>query len=434
MDNIHLVLNRFPNEVPPFVERAEGPYIFLKDGRKLFDSTAGYSACVSVGYNHPDVIAAIEKQLHKFSYLCSHAFNMDEAGDLAEVMLRDAPKGLDQVYYSGTSGSDSLEAAMKVSYQIRYNTGKKDKSWFICRDNSYHGVTLQALAITNIDVWELYDPLLPKNIGVIPQHNPYTFRKENETEDQYARRSADDLEAKILEIGPDKICAFVAETMLGQLAGNVPPAANYWKYVREICDKYDVHIILDEVYCGLGRSGKQYCCNWDGISPDFIAEGKMLAAGYAPLSAVVTKREYRDVIAKGQGRVMYGHTHQGHPLGVVAALAVQKIMNEPSMLAHINKVGKLMSDKLASALGKHPFCKNIRGRGMLISLEYDCPNKNKFGSTIEKRMFDEQNIIVNSRWHRSSFSPPCTITEQDATMLIDRYIDIYKDVANKWPM
>lgn len=433
MDNIALVLNRFPNVTPPYVDKAEGAYLFLEGGKKLFDATAGYSACVSVGYSHPEVISAIEKQLKKYSYLCSHAWNTHLAGDLAEILLKDAPAGLDQVYYSGTSGSDSLEAALKMSYQIRYNTGKKEKSWYICRDNSYHGVTLQALSITNIDVWSLYEPLLPKNVGVIAQHNPYTSKNAGESDDAYARRCANELEAKILEIGPENVCAFVGETMLGQLAGNVPPAPGYWKYIREVCDRHDVHLILDEVYCGLGRAGKQYCCNWDGISADFIAVGKMLAGGYVPLSAVITKREYREVIAKGQGRVMYGHTHQAHPLGLAAALAVQKIMNRPEMLSHINDMGALMREKLVAALGTHPFFGNIRGRGMLISLEYNCPNRHQFGSTIEQRMLDDHDIIINSRWHRSSFTPPCTIDKSEVSHLIDCYVETFKAVAASWP-
>lgn len=430
-DTPTFVLGRFPGQRPPNVVSADGCYLHLQDGRKVLDASGGYSACVWLGFNHPEVIEGMKKQLDKFCYVPSFVWGNPQTEELGEILLSNAPSGLDRVYYSGTSGSDSLEAAMKLSYQVNHSRGKPEKSWFICRDESYHGATLHALSVTNVDIWDFYEPLLPKNIAVIPQHNPYAYRLSDETMEEYAARGAKQLEDKILEIGPEKVSAFIAETMLGQLVGNVPPAESYWRRIREVCDRYDVHLILDEVYCGLGRSGKIHCCSWDDCQPDFLCLGKMLGAGYSPISAVLTKSEFESLIQKKHGRVMYAHTYQAHAVGVAAALSVQKIVHRKESMEHVNSISSLMFSALKERLGTHPFFKNLRGRGLLITLEYECPDKHKLGSTIERRMLEEHNIVINSRWHRSSFTPPMIITAAEANRIVDCYVDLFLDVARQ---
>ena len=167
--------------------------------------------------------------------------------------------------------------------------------------------------------------------------------------------------------------------------------------MKEVCDLHDVHLILDEIYCGLGRSGRVYCCDWDNVVPDFICIGKNLSADFVPLSAVITTSRFEKIVAEGQGRIQHGHTHQGHSLGAAAALALQKFVQTGEMLAHISRTGEYMRDTLQSELGGHPFFHDIRGRGLLFSLEYKCQNNPAFGLALANVMECEHDILINAK-------------------------------------
>ena len=367
---------KFPNRPPrPYAVRAEGLYIYLEDGRRLLDMTSGWTHHAVVGCCNPEVLDAMRAQIDRFTHLDYDMFRNHTHDELAALLVSQAPPGLNRVYFSGNGGSESTEAALKLSYQMHCDEGKPAKSWVISRDQSYHGATLQAMAVSERDILDFYAPLFPDRRARIPVHHPLYFKRDDESLDDYAHRSAWELEEKILELGPENVGAFIAETQLGALIGDVPPAPNYWRYVREICDRHDVHLILDEVYVGLGRSGRVYCCAWDDVTPDFLVLGKTLGAGYAPLSAVLTSDRFVNVIASGQGRVQHGHTHQGYSLGAAAALAVQKIVHRPETLAHVETMGLYMRDRLTKELGSHPYFLDVRGRGLAFSFEYDCPRK-----------------------------------------------------------
>ena len=427
------ILRKFPNDpAKPTVVKAEGLYLHTEDGRKLLDMTAGVTSFGVLGYSHPEVLAAMQTQMGKFCHIDYNTWVDPNLEELAALLLSRAPKGLDKVYFPGNSGSEAMEAAMKLSYHVHHDSGKPGKTHFIARLQSFHGATLHGIAMSELPILAFYEPLLPSERSKIAQHNPSLNRLAGESMDDYARRSAKELEDKILEIGPDKVGAFIGETMLGSLVGDVPPAPGYWKYVREVCDRHDVHLILDEIYCGLGRSGRVYCCDWDGVTPDFVCIGKNLAAGHAPLSAVVTNHRVEDIIAKGQGRIQHGHTHQGYSLGVAAALAVQTIVQTDAMLAHIQERGRQIVDTLTGQLGSHPFFKEVRGRGLLQSFEYDAPDKNAFGMTLAKRMLDEHATVINAKWHRVSFTPGYIITESQLAQVLDAFVTVFKDTATGW--
>lgn len=424
------VFRKFPNDSsPPIVMRGDGAYLHLSDGRRVIDMTAGWTSYAVLGYNHPEVLDAMRVQMEKFCHIDFNAWTNPALEDLARILIAAAPKGLDRVYFSGNSGSEAIEAAMKLSYQVHFDGGKKKKSWFISRNQSFHGATLHGISISEMPILEFYGQILPGRCARITQHHPLYHRRADESLDDYARRGARELEDKILEIGPENVCAFVGETQLGALVGNVPPAPNYWKYVREVCDRHDVHLILDEIYCGLGRSGRVYNCAWDDVVPDFVCVGKNLAGGYVPLSAVITKSEFEDVIAKGQGRIQHGHTHQGHSLGVAAALAVQRIVQTDTMLKHISETGEFMREALRAELGAHPFFRDLRGRGLMFSLEYNCADNPGFGRALREIMDAEHNILVNAKWHHASFTPPYTVTRGQVEQVLDRFIATFRRVA-----
>ncbi len=428
------VFEKFPNQPPQeYIVRGEGSYIFTENGKKILDATAGWCSQLVLGYNHPDVIQSITDQLSKFCHVDHNVWRHHELEDLARLLVQSAPEGLDKAYFCGNSGSESVEAALKLSYQIHHDSGKFDKIWVISREQSYHGSTLQGIATSDRDILDFYKPTLPLSYAKIPEHNPIHLMKTGETLDAYAERCAGQLEQKILEIGQDKVAAFLGETIMGQLQGDVPPAPKYWQCIRSVCDRYDVHLILDEVYCGLGRSGKVYCCEWDEVVPDFICLGKTLAAGYAPLSVVITKEPFEKIIANKQGRVQHGHTHQGHSVGVAAALAVQRIVQTDQMLGHIREIGGHFFKRLKKELGAHPFFVDLRGRGSLISLEFNCANKAKFANEIFCELRDEYDILVSSKWHRISLSPPYILDKKQADRIIDGIVECFKRKAENWP-
>ncbi|CAA7614484.1 aspartate aminotransferase family protein [Magnetospirillum sp. SS-4] len=430
------ILKKFPKDPPgPVVTKAEGVYLHTDDGRKLLDTTGGWTSCAALGYSHPVVLEAMREQMSKFTHVDYNIFTNPMLEELAELLLSQAPKGMNRVYFAGNGGSEAMEGALKLSYQLHYDAGKRDKQWYIGRDQSFYGSTMHCAVVSELPVLKMYEPLLPIQRALVPQHNPYLNMLPGESLDDYARRGAKDLEDKILEIGAHRVAGFVGETQLGSLVGDVPAAPGYWKYIREVCDRHDVHLILDEIYCGLGRSGKIYNISNDDVTPDFIVIGKNLGAGHAPISAVITDNRLESVVLgpHGSGRLNQGHTHQGYSLGAAAALAVQKIVHSPEMLAHINSLGAHMRGRLESELGNHPFFRNVRGRGLLFSIEYDCKDKNVFGLTLAKNLNEKHCVLINSKWHRVSFTPAYILSREQADFVLDGFVAEFKAIAETWP-
>lgn len=432
-NNFQYLLRRYPSDpLGPEVEKIRGSYVYTKKFGKLLDFTAGYSACVAIGGSNRKVQASIRQQLKKYSYVSALAFSNSKSADLAELLVRNAPQGLDRVMFPGCSGSEAIEAAMRMSYQVRCEVGDSKRSMFITRSNAYHGITAMALSLTTTPVYDFLRPIQATNAVFIPQHNYFEKSVPGESESEYAIRSAQEFEDALLRVGPENVSGFVAETMLGQLQGNVPPSGNYWKLVRQICDRYGVHLILDEVYCGLGKSGKVYCCEWDEITPDFVAQGKQLAAGYGPISAVVTKSLFEDVIKSGQKRIFFASTYEAHPLAVVAAIEVQKIVQSRELLQHVNEVGVMIKSQLLDGLGDHDFFKNVRGRGMLMSLEYDCKDRDSFNFELEKRMLENHRVILGSKYHRTNFNPPSTTSKKQVENVVAKFVETFIEVSKKF--
>ncbi len=423
----------FPNDpIPPTVVKAEGIYIHTKDGRRILDTTGGGTCHAIVGWSRPEVVAAVTEQLTKFSHMDYKIWVDENVEKLAALLASRAEHGLDKVYFCGNSGAEACEAAMKMSYQVHQDLGKREKKWFISHTESYHGSTSDALALGQRPNLEFYRQMLSPYRALITMHHPYKLREAGESLDDYARRSAKEFEDKLLEIGPEKVCAYLGETIMGGLIGDVPPAPGYWRYMKEVCDKYDVHLILDEVYCGTGTSGKIYCCDWDGVRPDFIFIGKTLAAGYGPVSAVITGEHIEKVIATKQGRLQHTTTYQAHSMGIAAALAVQTIVHDDAFLANVRDVGTFMRDTLERELGGHDFFVNVRGRGLRFSFEYRCDRQNDFGLELGNRLLEKHAIYTSIKWHRANFTPSLTLTKAQAEQVLDAFVSEFKSLAAQW--
>ena len=448
------ILRKFPNDpVAPDIEKGEGPYLYLKNGTKYLDATAGWTSYATLGFCHPKILSAMHKQMQKFTHIDFNVWNNPMIEELANKLIKYATNGLDKVYFGGTSGSDAIDAAMKLSYQIHCDSGNSQKKNYITRVQSFNGATLHAMSASDLPILKIYDPLLPLNITKVSQHNPYTECKFNtkenncvcgkkpiqcmgkfkdETIEEYVNRGVKEIESEILRIGSDKICAFVGETQLGSLVGDVPAAKGYWKKIGDLAEKYNFHIILDEVYCGMGRSGKLFNYTWDDFSPDFVCVGKNMTSGHTPLSAVVTKSKFQDIIAKGSGRIQLGHTFQGYSLGIAACNALIDVLEEEKILERINLKGEYMRKILQKELGENPFFKNIRGRGFSFALEHSTDNNQLFGINLQKTMKDDHNIIINSKWHRTSFIPPYILNDSQIDLLLEKFILTFKNTQKNW--
>ena len=413
------------------IEKAEGIYIY-SNRKKILDMTAGISSFQILGWNNNFVNNAIKTQMKLFSHICYKTFNDKNIDKLSNILIKNADHKLDAVYYSGNSGGEACEAAMKLSFLTHQAYGQKKKKWFIGRDQSYHGINTDAISIAERPGLEIYKSFFSKFRDRVSQNHYLYERYAGESEEDYSKRCAIELEKKILKLGPENVSGFVGETMMGGLIGDVEPSKNYWKYIRKVCDKYNVHLILDECYCGLGTNGKLYCCDWDKITPDFIFVAKALSAGYVPMSAVVTRKKYEQKILDKFGRVLHSTTNQGHSLGIAASLACQKIITKKKTLNNVNYIGNYMRKVIKDELGDHEFFFDVRGRGLRFSFEYRCKNKNQFGLKLKEIMLKKHHILISGKWHRVCFTPALIINKEQSELVLDKFIKEFKKLSKSW--
>jgi adenosylmethionine-8-amino-7-oxononanoate aminotransferase len=426
------LLNTFFNTNLINISRGKGIYLFDKSGNKYVDLTGGFTGHAILGWGNKKIVNAIKQQLNKISHIDYKYLTDSNRESLAKIILKNCNNNLNKVFLVGSSGAEACEAAVKMSFQVHYDNGKKNKNLIISRKQSYHGCTSQSLALGDRPNLNFYKGILNKNVHKINEHNFLRKKFKHENEQDYSHRSAAELEKKIIQLGPDRVGAFVAETMAGGLIGDVPPAKNYWKKVRKICSKYDIHLILDEVWCGTGVSGKYFCFDYDSITPDFVFLSKTLAAGYGALSLVITREELFKQVKKRSGQIYYSNTHQGHSLSTAAALEVQKIINNKYFLNEVNNKGHYLRDIINSELKNHDFFVNVRGRGMRNSFEYNCINKNLFGSMLKDNLKKKYNIFIDAKWHRLCFCSSILITKEEISQYLDLILKEFKTLSKKW--
>ncbi len=425
-------LYSFFNKNLKSIKLGKGIKLIDKKKNVYTDLTGGFTGHAILGWGNSNVIRAIKNQLNKISHIDYKYWKDENRTNLSNIILSNKKNNLDCVYYVGSSGAEACEAAIKMSYQIHFNNNKKNKKITISRKQSYHGCTTHSLSIGDRPNLYFYEKILNKNVSKISEHNYLRHKIDNESEEEYSKRSAYELEEKILKLGPQNVGSFVAETMLGGLVGDVPPAKSYWKRIRKICTKYDVHLILDEVWCGTGVSGKYFCIDHDGITPDFIFLSKTIAAGYGALSLVITRKKLFENLKKKHGQIYYSNTHQGHSLSVAAAIAVQKIINNKNFLNKVSSKGERIRDIFNNELKNHDFFKNIRGRGMRNSFEYFCKDQNLFGNTLKKNLLQKNSILIDAKWHRICLSPAINISNNEIDKNLEILIKEFKLLSKNW--
>ncbi|MGH7301370.1 MAG: aspartate aminotransferase family protein [Candidatus Rokuibacteriota bacterium] len=361
------VFHRQTRVEPPVAVRGEGLYIVDAAGKRYLDASGG-AAVSCLGHGHPAVVAAIREQAEALAYSHTSFFTSEPAEELGARLVADAPGGLTRVYFT-SGGSEAVEAALKMARQYFVEIGQPQRRHVIARWQSYHGNTLGALSVGgNRARREVFAPLLLDVTHIAPCF-AYRFQRDDESEAEYGRRAADELEAAIRRLGADTVAAFVAETVVGATAGAVPAVPGYFGRVREICARYGVLLILDEVMCGMGRTGTRHACEQEGIAPDLLVVAKGLGGGYQPIGAVLVSATVYDAFAKGSGRFQHGHTYLGHPVACAAALAVQKVIDAEGLLARVRERGARLAALLRERFGTHPHVGDVRGRGLFLAME-----------------------------------------------------------------
>lgn len=362
------VLHRSLRETPPKAIGGEGVYLFAEDGRRVIDASGG-AAVSCLGHQHPRVIAAMAKQASTLAYAHTAFFSSEPAEALAETLVGHEPGGLAYAYFV-SGGSEAIEASIKLARQYFIERGEPRRQHFIARRQSYHGNTLGALAAGG-NAWRRapYAPLLSAAFSHVAPAFAYHEKLEGETDAQFAARLAAELEAEFQRLGPNTVAAFLAEPVVGATAGAVTAPDGYFKAVRDICNRHGALLILDEVMCGMGRTGTTHAWEQEGIAPDIQAIAKGLGGGYQPIGAMLASGRIIDTIRSGSGAFQHGHTYLAHPLACAAALAVQDVIREDRLLDRVKERGKQLEQRLTERFGNHRHVGDIRGRGLFWAIE-----------------------------------------------------------------
>jgi adenosylmethionine-8-amino-7-oxononanoate aminotransferase len=416
----------------------KGMVLVDAEGKEYLDASGG-AAVSCLGHGDAKVRRALKAQIDDLAFAHTGFFTSRPAEDLADVLIAQAEatipgNSLSRVYFV-SGGSEANEAALKLARQYFLEIGQPARHKIIARRQSYHGNTLGVLAVGG-NLWrrEPFEPLLMPVTHIAPCHE-YRDRAEDETAEAYGIRAANELEAAIQAAGPETVAAFIAEPVVGATSGAVPAVPGYFKRIREICDRHGVLLILDEVMCGMGRTGTLYACEQDGVAPDILTTAKGLGAGYQPIGAMIVAEPLYAAIRDGSGAFMHGHTYMGHPSACAAALAVQKRLHDDGLLAKVSERGAHLRRLLDTRLGDHPAVGDIRGRGLFLGIELvaDRATKDPFDPAFKLHArikaqalarglicYPMGGTIDGRRGDHILLAPPFILTRTDARAIVDR--------------
>ena len=378
------ILHRTLELTPPTAVGGEGNYLIDDAGKRYLDACGG-AAVSCLGHDNAKVREALKAELDNIAFAHSGFFTNQPAEELAQFLIDRAPKGtgLGRIMYLG-SGSEAMEAALKLARQYHLERGEPKRSNIIARAPSYHGNTLGALATGgHAGRREPFQPLL-MNVSHIDAAYEYRMRREGEAGADFALRMANLLEEEIQRLGAETVMAFVAEPVVGASLGTQPAPMGYFKRIREICDTYGILFIADEVMCGMGRTGSLFALEQEGIAADITTLAKGLGAGYQPIAAVMAAENVIRIIKDGSGTLWNGHTYMSHAIATAGALAVQQVIEEENLLSNVRMRGEQLREGLQTRLGQNPHVGDIRGRGLFWTAELveDSATKKPFEATL----------------------------------------------------
>jgi adenosylmethionine-8-amino-7-oxononanoate aminotransferase len=426
----------------PTVAAGDGCWLIDTSGKRYLDACGG-AAVSALGHSNATVLGAVKAQLEAIAFAHTSFFTSEPAERLADALVGLAPNGIERVYFV-SGGSEAMEAAIKLARQYFLEIGQPERTKIVSRWQSYHGNTLGALAAGgNRDRRAQFEPFLTTAIHHIDPCHYWRFAGPNESEEQYGRRAADLLEQKLMELGPETVAAFVAEPVVGATMGAVPAVKGYFRRIREICDKYGVLLIFDEVMCGMGRTGTMFAGEQEGARPDIVCVAKGLGAGIQPIGAMLTSGEIFDAIAAGSGYFQHGHTYMGHPTACAAGLAVVGEIEKHNLLANVREMGAQLGSGLKTRLSDVPQVGNVRGRGLFwgIELVADPETKSPFDPALAmaKRVkpaalsrglacYTMGGTVDGKTGDHILLAPPYNISSAEIDMIVERLGDAIEEV------
>ena len=427
------ILHRQIHHSLPTAVRAEGLVITDHEGREYLDASGG-AAVSCLGHGHPEVVAAMKSQLDAVDYAHTSFFTTAVAEELAEQLVRTAPAGIGHAYFV-SGGSEAVEAALKMARQYFVEIGQPQRRHFIARRQSYHGNTLGALAVGGNEARRRqFAPLLIDVTHVSPCYE-YRGREPAESARAYGERLVAELAAAIERLGGENVIAFVAETVGGATAGAITPVPGYLQGVRELCTRHGILLILDEVMCGMGRTGSLHACSAEGVVPDLLIVAKGLGGGYQPIGAVLAHERIVAAFASGSGAFQHGHTYLGHPVACAAALAVQRVIERDRLLECVQRLGLGLRERLNAAFSDHPHVGDIRGRGLFQAIELvaDRATREPFdparrlharikaqAMALGLMVYPMGGTIDGARGDHVLIAPPFVATETDLDRIVER--------------
>ncbi|WP_144547264.1 aspartate aminotransferase family protein [Bacillus sp. X1(2014)] len=426
------------DDIYPVIDYGQGIYLFDMDGKKYLDAASG-AVTANIGHGVPEIIEAMNEQAKKVSFVYRSQFTSEAAENLAKKMADMLPGDLNWCFFVN-SGSEATETAMKMAIQYWQEKGVQTKSKVLSRWVSYHGITLGALSMSGHTARRArFVPLL-EDFPVI--HPPYCYRCPYNLESSSCNYlCAHELERTIKRIGANQIAAFIAEPVIGAAGGAITPPPGYYKVLKQICEDHDILFIADEVMTGCGRTGTMLACEQWGITPDIVALGKGMGAGYAPIAAAIASEKVIEPILAGTKAVMSGHTLSANPQACAAALAVLQFLEENNIIQEVENKGNYLLGQLENLKQHYSFIGDVRGKGLLLGIEFvqDATTKTPFprNAHVTQRMVElakEKGLIIypagagmdGINGDSIIISPPLTIIQKEMDELVHLLIETFK--------
>lgn len=446
--NTNPVMQRTSHSNLATIASGEGVFLIDQQGNRYLDACGG-AAVSCLGHSNERVKQAIIDQVTQVPYAHTGFFTNEPQEQLAQHLLQHAYGDFSQVYFV-MGGSEAIETSLKLTRQYFLEVGQPEKKLFIAREQSYHGNTLGALSIGG-NVWRRkpFSPILVDG-HYVSSCCEYRDKRIDESEFEYGQRIANELETKILTLGAENVAAFVAETVGGATVGCLTPPRGYFKRIREICDQYDVLLILDEIMCGMGRTGTLHACEQEGVQGDLETIAKGIAAGYQGLGAVLIHEKIVNAIDQGSGFFQHGHTYIGHPSSCAAGLATQCEIQEKNLLSNVNIQGVNLKKALQASFDSDERLSahvgDVRGRGLFIGIELVADRKTKqpfdpnlkLHTKIKKKAMDNRlmtypmgGTIDGINGVHILLAPPFIIDEENVEQITQRLSDSIKSVLEE---
>jgi hypothetical protein len=439
--------NLFPRRLDrPLIPAVKAKGVWIEDaaGGRYLDASGG-AVVVNVGHGREEIARAVSEQILHCDYIHPTMFSSPVVEKLASALAVHSPVGLDRFYFL-SGGAEAVETAIKLARQIHLAADRPQKFRLISRWKSYHGMTLGALsAMGRTGFRAPFAPLLNDAVHIPP---PYCLRCSYGLHfPECGLRCALALEETIENMGPETVSAFLAETVGGGTLAACPPPEGYFPVIRDICDRYDVLLILDEVMCGMGRTGRWFACEHQDVIPDIITLGKGLSGGTLALSAVGVKSDYFDLVCKDSGTFMHGGTFTHHSVAAAAGLAVVQILERENLVERVHRYGRVLGDALKDRLGDLPWVADIRGLGFLWGIELvrsrktnePFDRKEQVTERIWESMFQKGVIVYKSTGiagtHGDALivAPPFIISEDEIRRVADTLRDAIMEILGSYP-